>query len=413
MDLISNFSIGVSSTIRCIAYSQDDEYLATQADWPDYLLTIWHWKDASILLRAESFSARINNIQFSNFNQNILITGGLDFIRFWDMSTTFTGLKLQCEDGRFGRSVTCDILGICPLNLSKTLSNNENGNILIWEYGVVKFEMSQKNRRPCHQKMITQIVNDNDRIITIGLDGFVRIWFRDTIENACLDADEYIIQIDPIVEYDVGNGFCDCGLISIDRLNKNENLWFCQDSNGAIWKCKIDCSSVTLSSTELIFKFHAGTIVDAVTCPHSNHIATLEENGILNLFDLNVGNIKLCHKFHVGGQSMIWTSFMIIFIGFNDGMIRLISVNYDKQSFSLVQAIKPHNKPIVKVTVNEDQTKLVSSSEDCTIFIFNVLVHRNIAELQPFGLVNVPFIIKTLVWNPLLVNCLLNIRSIC
>lgn len=387
-----------------MAYSQNDEYLATQADWPDYLLTIWHWKDASILLRAKSFSAKINNIQFSNFNQNILITGGLDFIRFWDMSTTFTGLKLQYEDGRFGRSVTCDILGICPLNLCKTLSNNENGNILIWENGVVKFEMCQKNRRPCHQKMITQIVNDNERIITIGLDGFIRIWFRDTIENACLDADEYIIQIDPIVEYDVGNGFCNCALLSIDRLNKNENEWFCQDSNGAIWKCKIDFSSIVTSFSELIYKSHAGMIVDAVTCPHSNHIVTFEENGILNLFDLNEGKIKFSHRFNIGGQSMVWTSFMIIFIGFNDGMVRLVSVNYEKHNFSLIQAIKPHSKPIVMVTINDDQTKFLSSSEDQTIFIFNVLMHRNTAELQPFGLVNVPFIIKTLVYNPLRVN---------
>lgn len=40
------------------------------------------------------------------------ICSGLGHIKFWKMASTFTGLKLQGELGRFGKSEICDIVGI-------------------------------------------------------------------------------------------------------------------------------------------------------------------------------------------------------------------------------------------------------------------------------------------------------------
>lgn len=46
---------------------------------------------------------------------------GLSHIKFWKMAETFTGLKLQGELGRFGKTEYCDILGIYPMSDEKVL----------------------------------------------------------------------------------------------------------------------------------------------------------------------------------------------------------------------------------------------------------------------------------------------------
>lgn len=40
---------------------------------------------------------------------------GLGHVKFWKMARTFTGLKLQGELGRFGKTEICDILGMCAM----------------------------------------------------------------------------------------------------------------------------------------------------------------------------------------------------------------------------------------------------------------------------------------------------------
>lgn len=40
---------------------------------------------------------------------------GLSHIKFWKMASTFTGLKLQGELGRFGKTEYSDIVAILPM----------------------------------------------------------------------------------------------------------------------------------------------------------------------------------------------------------------------------------------------------------------------------------------------------------
>ena len=51
-----------------------------------------------------------------------LTTAGLGHIRFWKMANTFTGLKLQGEIGKFGRTEISDIEGYVELPDGKVLS---------------------------------------------------------------------------------------------------------------------------------------------------------------------------------------------------------------------------------------------------------------------------------------------------
>ena len=50
-------------------------------------------------------------VTFSTEIEGQLTTGGLGHIKFWKMAATFTGLKLQGELGKFGRTAISDVEG--------------------------------------------------------------------------------------------------------------------------------------------------------------------------------------------------------------------------------------------------------------------------------------------------------------
>lgn len=66
------------------------------------------------------------------------------------MATTFTGLKLQGYLGKFGRVEISDISAYVELPDGKVLSGTEWGNLLLWDGGFIKVEISRKGKKFCH-----------------------------------------------------------------------------------------------------------------------------------------------------------------------------------------------------------------------------------------------------------------------
>lgn len=91
------------------------------------------------------------------------------------MADTFTGLKLQGQLGKFGRTEITDIEGYVELPDGKVLSGAEWGNMLLWEGGLIKVEIIRKGKKPCHNGPIQQILLDEGELITVGSDGFIRV----------------------------------------------------------------------------------------------------------------------------------------------------------------------------------------------------------------------------------------------
>ena len=89
----------------------DGKLLASVGGYPDYMLTVWDWKEEHIVLRSKAFSQDIYRVSFSPELPGQLTTSGTGHIRFWKMATTFTGLKLQGYLGKFGRTELSDIAG--------------------------------------------------------------------------------------------------------------------------------------------------------------------------------------------------------------------------------------------------------------------------------------------------------------
>ena len=91
-------------------------------------------------------------VSFSPELQGQLTTSGIGHIRFWQMAETFTGLKLQGQLGRFGKTSVSDIEGFVQLPDGKVVSGAEWGNILVWDGGLIKVEISREKGKPCHER---------------------------------------------------------------------------------------------------------------------------------------------------------------------------------------------------------------------------------------------------------------------
>ncbi|KAI6651040.1 Cilia- and flagella-associated protein 44 isoform X3 [Oopsacas minuta] len=108
------------------------------------------WRHEAIVLRTKAFSQDIFRVSFSPENEGILTSSGIGHIRFWKMVTTFAGLKLQGDIGKFGKKEISDVSGYAEFLDGKVLSGTEWGNLLLWEGDLVKVELCRKNQKPCH-----------------------------------------------------------------------------------------------------------------------------------------------------------------------------------------------------------------------------------------------------------------------
>ena len=91
------------------------------------------------------------------------------------MARTFTGLKLQGQLGKFGKKEISDIEGYVELPDGKVLSGSEWGNMLLWDGGLIKVEIGRKNKKPCHNGSIQQIIMDEGELMSVGADGYIRV----------------------------------------------------------------------------------------------------------------------------------------------------------------------------------------------------------------------------------------------
>ena len=83
-------------------------------------------------------------------------------------------------------------------------------------------------------------------LITIGCDGWIRVWDLESIEHAApidLESDEGFYLLDPMNEIHVS---ADAILRSITRskepMGPDENFWFLQDAGGGIWSVDLSFS---------------------------------------------------------------------------------------------------------------------------------------------------------------------------
>ncbi|KAL2085147.1 hypothetical protein ACEWY4_018467 [Coilia grayii] len=404
---------GTEQAYSSVDFNQDGTLLASVGNAPDYMLTLWNWRQEQVVLRNKAFSQDVYRVTFSTDNPDQLTTSGSGHIKFWKIANTFTGLKLQGELGRFGRTALTDIEGYVELPDGKVLSGSEWGNMLLWDGGLIKVEICRRGGRTCHAGTIQHFSLDEGELLTIGIDGAVRSWDFESIDQADCTDDSGLIELEPMNEMVVGRNVSLVSMVKSPCLDCP--IWFAQDSNGAIWKLDLSFSNIT-QDPECLFSFHSGVIQGMDVSGNSHLMATTAMDRSVRIFDFLAKQQILCTRYKQGGTTLTWAprivhrSSGLLAVGFWDGVVRLLEVYNPQRLFAvslsstgsqgaaelrLKQALKPHNAPVTAIAYERNGEIMATGSADCTVFFFAV------GEVYaPIGFVNVPGPVHSLEWSP-------------
>ncbi|CAH2265748.1 jg7937 [Pararge aegeria aegeria] len=426
MDIDAVLRDGTTNAYSVLDFSPDGELLASVGKEPDYNLTIWNWKRHTILLRTSAFTFDVNTVMFSPYCHGQLTTAGAAHIKMWKMASTFTGLKLIGELGRFGKTEICDVLGVYPMPDEKVLSGCEWGNILVWEAGLVKLEVTQRGRKTCHKAPIIQFMLSpaGDEVTTIGRDGYVRAWYWDTVEQADPPEDDPYVELNPVAETIVPG----CQIMCLKH--QKDMYWYAQDGNGGIWTVELDIDKLECNHRK-IMTFHAGSVVAIVALRTHPIIITAGEDGALHAYNSETHILLARYQFQAAVTCLLYppidvdSTSRVILVGFADGIMRTLLVHPERlqaQSslieirvhsaltihsedsvnadvMDLISLLKPHSKAITQITVNEHRTLLVTCGEDCTIFMYQLELGTPFT-LHRLGFIQTPNNVAFMTWKP-------------
>ncbi|XP_056341272.1 cilia- and flagella-associated protein 44 [Oenanthe melanoleuca] len=391
-------------------FNRTGTLLASVGSSPDYMLTIWDWKQEDTLLRSKAFAQDVYKVMFSAENEEHLTTGGSGHIKFWKVALTLTGLKLQGALGRFGKTAVSDILSFVELPDGKVVSGTEWGNLLLWEGGLIKVELCQVGRKPCHKGPVSQLIFDEGELYSVGLDGVIRMWNFEVIDTADPVDDTGLVEMEPMNELRLGKN------VSLNFMTKildhEQPFWYAQDTSGTIWKLDLTFSNMT-HDPERVCTFHSGRIEAVGVSPFTYLMATTALDRSVRIYDFGSNSQLSVIKFKQGGTALTWAPAVVnpegglIAVGFEDGVVRIIEV-YDpkllpgregqaKESaeINLKQVFKPHSAAVTALAYEQKGDVFATGSKDKTVFFFAVE-----DEYKPIGFISVPGPVQALQWSP-------------
>ncbi|RLV99058.1 hypothetical protein DV515_00010252, partial [Chloebia gouldiae] len=391
-------------------FNRTGTLLASVGSSPDYMLTIWDWKQEETLLRSKAFAQDVYKVMFSAENEEHLTTGGSGHIRFWKMALTLTGLKLQGALGRFGKTAVSDIIGFVELPDGKVVSGTEWGNLLLWEGGLIKVELCQVGHKPCHEGPVSQLVFDEGDLYSIGKDGVIRMWNFEVVDTADPVDDTGLVEMEPMNELWLGKN------VSLNFITKihdhGQPFWFAQDTSGAIWKLDLTFSNVT-HDPECVCTFHSGPIEAVGVSPFTYLMATTALDRSVRIYDFGSNSQLSVMKFKQGGTALMWAPAVVnpeggvIAVGFEDGVVRIIEVYDPKRlpghagraneiaEINLKQVFKPHAAAVTALAYKPKGDVFATGSKDKTVFFFAIE-----DEYKPIGFICVPGPVQALQWSP-------------
>ncbi|XP_071321915.1 cilia- and flagella-associated protein 44 [Trachinotus anak] len=402
---------GTERAYTFVDFNRDGSLLASVGSAPDYMLTLWKWRQEEVMLSCKAISQEVYRVSFSPYNPGLLTSSGSGHIKFWKMASTFTGLKLQGLMGHFGKTAATDIESYVELPDGKVVSGTDWGNLLLWDGNAIKVEICRKEGRNCHAGIAQPFALEDGQLMTIGYDGVVRGWDFESIDTADSNSDCSRFEMEPMNEMVVGHNVC---LSSVVKSSLPDSfIWFAQDSNGAIWKLDLSFTYTT-PDPECLFSFHAGAIQGLDVSKKSHLMATTALDRSVRVFDFLAKTELTTSRFNQGGTAVSWAPPLVnqsgglLVTGFEDGVVRLLEL-YNPQRLHVVtgrsskgdaelrlkQAFKPHNAPVTAVAYERNGDILATGSSDCTVFFFTVGEKYN-----PIGFVRVPGPVQGLEWSP-------------
>mmetsp|Transcript_13054 Transcript_13054/g.24383 ORF Transcript_13054/g.24383 Transcript_13054/m.24383 type:complete len:1620 (+) Transcript_13054:1554-6413(+) len=380
---------GTEKSYSSISWSNSGDKLATVGSEPDYMLTVWDWKQERVILRSKAFGQEVYRVSFSPMYDQQITTSGTAHIRFWKMAKTFTGLKLQGDIGKFGAVELSDISAFVELPDGKVLSTSEYGNLLLWEGGLIKAVLTKADGSPCHNGSVEALMFEDECFISAGSDGYLRWWTFQSVDMA--EPDETVdVPIDCVREVMVGD------YAKIMSIVKDEEKWIIVDGKGKLWFVSHD-----FSDQRVLQNYHAGKIMDSIIAPVGNALITIGQDGATRLWDF-INKKEIYQQEWVGkGHCLAWApessrnGSRVIVAGFDNGIIRLLLLGSD--NFKVIQAHKAHDTAVIRAEYSPDGKKFATAAQDGSVFFFTV---KEDSTLEPLCITpKADSIIRDLKWH--------------
>lgn len=344
---------------------------------------------------------------------------GVAHIKFWKIANTFTGLKLQGNLGRFGKTEYSDIVGIFPMADEKVISGCHWGNILVWEEGLIKLEVCRKNRKRCHDDAIVQFNYHHGELWTVSLDGHVKMWFYDTIDQADPPDEDRFCLMEPTYDFHTPGARFMC--IAKQYQDPENTYYFAQDAKGAIWRIDLNIEEEAAPSERLL-KSHAGITKGLAVCPWGPYFTTIGIGGWVHLYNYLTRKLLTIILFPAPGSQILWMpmefdrSGEVVLACFGDGTVRVGVWKIEERppasyKISIIQILKLHNKNITTMSLNKTGKLLVTGAEDYTIFVLLVLYEpMKYPRLVPIGFIPIQDSPTCFTWhndepNTVIVGC--------
>ena len=269
---------GTEKAYSACAFNGRGDKLATVGSYPDYMLTVWNWKQEKIVLRTKAFAQEVFNVAFSPRSDGVLVTSGTVHIRFWKMARTFTGLKLQGEMGKFGQVEISDISGYVELPDGKVISTTEQGRLLLWEGNLIKCQIQRAGGKPCHDGTIelVELDEENGALITGGGDGYMRTWPLQAFLDAEVTDEKPIVEVEASSEVSLSGIEAGRAQATVTTMLRGDGHTLVQDGAGGLYKLDTpppDAEPGAAPTARPLLSFHSGPILGADTCAAAAAVA--------------------------------------------------------------------------------------------------------------------------------------------
>ena len=360
---------GTEAAYSDLNFSHTGNQMASVGSAPDYMLTVWDWKNERIILRTKAFAQEVYNVRFSPFDEGKLTTSGMGHIRFWKMATTFTGLKLQGDIGKFGKFDLSDVSAFAECEDGKVLSGSEVGQLLLWEGNFIKIEVGRPNGGLAHDGEIYFVyINVKEgQIVTAGDDGALRWWAYEPVDVAEASDEQPRLELEPLKEINMPEG------VKVRAVLRGTDHWVILGAAGCLWR--IDDTLADGRRAKTLMKFHSGRIHDVVSSPVDHFAATAGQDGTVRCWDYVDRNCLFESTFPSAATAITWAPVTLdpeartVAVGFASGVVRVLY--RASRQWKVVSVMKPHDGKIHSVGYSPDGQTMATCGSDRRIFFLS------------------------------------------
>ncbi|CAM9470484.1 unnamed protein product [Choristocarpus tenellus] len=401
---------GTELGYRALDFNGNGEKLASVGQAPDFMLTVWDWREERVILHCKAFGQDVTKVSFCPDDEGRLTTSGTGHIRFWHMATTFTGLKLQGEIGKFGKEDLSDIDAFCFLPDGKVVSGAENGSLLLWEGQFIKCVLARPGLLGCHDGAVMHVSLDRTDmlLVTSGADGFVRWWAFATVESADAEEDSTRFELEPVRELFLGQGItARCLERGGKRGDPTSDHFLVTDGTGGLWRAPLIINYTTLADppAQRLMSFHAGAIVELDTSFLEHLVATAGADKTVRIWDYLTKRQLEVASFPRPATCLEWAHDRVdpngqtVVVGFSDGVVRVLVRDHKAGVLRRAQTLKPHDGVVVAIAFSPCGNVLLTAGRDHKLFFIRAFLSDERKEYQPLGFHTLPSPPTSVSWS--------------